>query len=84
MRGRLGEAVRTCGIPREDLRVVSKLPGRHHAYAEAIDTIQESVYGARLDYYDLCLIRWPNPRIGSMPKPGKPWSMRKRPGWSGR
>ena len=62
--GTVGEAVRTCGIPREDLRIVSKLPGRHHAYAEAIDTIQESVYRAGLDYYDLYLIHWPNPRIG--------------------
>ena len=62
--GAVGEAVRTSGIPREDLRVVSKLPGRHHAHAEAMDTIQESVYRAGLDYYDLYLIHWPNPRIG--------------------
>jgi diketogulonate reductase-like aldo/keto reductase len=60
--GAVGEAVRTCGVPREELRVVSKLPGRHQAYAEAITTIEESVYRAGLDYYDLYLIHWPNPR----------------------
>ncbi len=62
--GALGEAVRTCGVPREELRVVSKLPGRHHAYAAAIDAVQESVYRAGLDYYDMYLIHWPNPSQG--------------------
>lgn len=59
--GTLGEAVRRCGVPRADLRIVSKLPGRHHAYDEAIGTIQESVYRVGLDYIDLYLIHWPNP-----------------------
>ena len=60
--GAVGEAVRTCGVPREELRVVSKLPGRHQAYAEAVTTIEESLYRGGLDYYDLYLIHWPNPR----------------------
>jgi diketogulonate reductase-like aldo/keto reductase len=62
--GAVGEAVRTCGVPREELRIVSKLPGRHHAYGEAIDAVQESVYRAGLGYYDMYLIHWPNPREG--------------------
>ena len=62
--GAVGQAVRTCGVPREDLRVVSKLPGRRQAYGEAIATIEESLYRAGLDYYDLYLIHWPNPRQG--------------------
>jgi len=60
--GTVGQAVRTCGVPREELRVVSKLPGRRQAYDEAIATIEESLYRAGLDYYDLYLIHWPNPR----------------------
>jgi diketogulonate reductase-like aldo/keto reductase len=60
--GAVGEAVRTCGVPRDDLRIASKLPGRHQAYDEATVTIQESLYRAGLDYYDLYLIHWPNPR----------------------
>ena len=60
--GAVGEAVRQSGIPRSQLTIASKLPGRHHRYQEAIDTIEESLYRAGLDYYDLYLIHWPNPK----------------------
>ena len=33
----VGEAVRRSGLPREDVQVTSKIPGRHHAYAQAIE-----------------------------------------------
>lgn len=59
--GAVGQAVRRSGIAREELRAVSKLPGRHHRYAEAIATVEEFVYRAGLDHYDLYLIHWPNP-----------------------
>jgi diketogulonate reductase-like aldo/keto reductase len=59
--GALGEAIRLAGVPRERLRVTSKLPGRHHRFEEALATIEESLFRARLDYYDLYLIHWPNP-----------------------
>lgn len=59
--GAVGEAVRRAGVPRESLRIVSKLPGRHHSYDQAIATVEESLYRAQLDYYDLYLIHWPNP-----------------------
>jgi diketogulonate reductase-like aldo/keto reductase len=61
--GTVGEAVRQSSIPREELLICSKLPGRHHAYKEAIKTIQESLYRGGLEYYDLYLIHWPNPRV---------------------
>ncbi|WP_058301113.1 aldo/keto reductase [Gorillibacterium timonense] len=61
--GAVGEVVRQTLVPREELIVCSKLPGRHHAYAEALNTIQESLYRGGLDYYDLYLIHWPNPRV---------------------
>lgn len=60
--GALGTAVRQCGVLREELRITSKLPGRHHRFHEAIDTVEESLYRAGLDYYDLYLIHWPNPK----------------------
>ncbi|MCA1956513.1 aldo/keto reductase [Zymomonas sp.] len=59
--GAVGEAVREAGIVRDKLRIVSKLPGRHHHFEEAIATVEESLYRAQLDYYDLYLIHWPNP-----------------------
>lgn len=62
--GALGAAIRKAGVPREDLRVSSKLPGRHHRFKEAIATVEESLYRAQLDYYDLYLIHWPNPSRG--------------------
>ena len=60
--GAVGEAVRGCGVPRGELFVTSKLPGRRHRYAEALATVEESLYRAGLDYYDLYLIHWPNPK----------------------
>jgi diketogulonate reductase-like aldo/keto reductase len=59
--GAVGEAIRRSSVPREQIRVTSKLPGRHHAYKQALQTIQESLYRSGLDYYDLYLIHWPNP-----------------------
>ncbi|MBR3119148.1 aldo/keto reductase [Oceanobacillus profundus] len=59
--GTVGEAVRRSSVPREELRITSKLPGRYHEYDKAVTTIQESLYRANLDYYDLYLIHWPNP-----------------------
>lgn len=59
--GAVGRAIAQCGVAREELRVISKLPGRHHAYDEAITTVEESLYRTGLDYFDLYLIHWPNP-----------------------
>ncbi|WP_405099540.1 aldo/keto reductase [Oceanobacillus sp. FSL H7-0719] len=60
--GTVGEAVRRSTVARQDLRITSKLPGRYHEYSKAVPTIQESLYRANLDYYDLYLIHWPNPK----------------------
>ncbi|MDY0394624.1 aldo/keto reductase [Virgibacillus halophilus] len=60
--GTVGEGIRRSSVPREKLRITSKLPGRYHAYDQAVTTIQESLYRANLDYYDLYLIHWPNPK----------------------
>ncbi|WP_085993850.1 aldo/keto reductase [Oceanobacillus senegalensis] len=60
--GTVGEAIRRSSVPRQDLIVTSKLPGRYQSYDKAVSTIQESLYRANLDYYDLYLIHWPNPK----------------------
>ena len=60
--GAVGEAIRRSSVPREKLIITSKLPGRYHEYDAAITAIQESLYRANLDYYDLYLIHWPNPK----------------------
>ncbi len=63
--GAVGAAVRESGVPREDVIVTSKLPGRHHAYDEALTCIEESVLRMGLDCIDLYLIHWPNPSKGA-------------------
>ena len=60
--GTVGQAIRNSTVPRSEITVTSKLPGRHHKYAQALDTIQESVLRTGLDYLDLYLIHWPNPK----------------------
>ncbi len=62
--GAVGAAVRRSGVAREELLVTSKLPGRHHRFADAITTIEESVLRTGLDYLDIYLIHWPNPLEG--------------------
>lgn len=62
--GAVGEAARTSCVPRSELIVTSKLPGRHQKYREALLTIEESLYRGGLDYYDIYLIHWPNPKTG--------------------
>ena len=60
----VGEAIRRSGVPRDDLFVTSKLPGRHHGYDDAIKSTHESLQRLGLEYLDLHLIHWPNPSVG--------------------
>jgi diketogulonate reductase-like aldo/keto reductase len=60
----VGEAIRRSGVPREEIRVTSKIPGRHHAYDDAVRSTKESLERLGLDYLDLHLIHWPNPNRG--------------------
>lgn len=61
--GAVGKAVRESSVPRDQLRVCSKLPGRHHTYDKALVTIEESLLRTGLDYFDLYIIHWPNPKV---------------------
>jgi len=62
--GAVGKAVRMSGVPREEVRVTSKLPGRHHKKPNVTFAIEESLLRTGLDYLDLYLIHWPNPSQG--------------------
>lgn len=66
----VGEAVRRSGVPREELLVTSKIPGRHHAYDDAIASTKQSLTRLGLDHLDLHLIHWPNPSVGKF---GEAW-----------
>jgi 2,5-diketo-D-gluconate reductase A len=60
----VGEGLRRSGLPRDEVQVTSKLPGRHHAYDDAIASVHGSLERLGLDHLDLHLIHWPNPGVG--------------------
>ncbi|WP_437050137.1 aldo/keto reductase [Streptomyces sp. enrichment culture] len=60
----VGRAVARSGVPRGDIVVTTKLPGRHHGYEETLASFEESRARLGLDYVDLYLIHWPLPRVG--------------------
>jgi len=60
----VGEAIRRSGLPREEIQVASKIPGRHHGYDDAIASVRGSLERLGLDHLDLQLIHWPNPSVG--------------------
>lgn len=59
----VGEALRGWGIARDQVQITSKLPGRHHAYDDAIASVKGSLARLGLEYIDLHLIHWPNPGV---------------------
>ncbi|GAB2969093.1 aldo/keto reductase [Frigoribacterium salinisoli] len=61
--GAVGEAVRRVDVPRDELVVTSKLPGRHHGYDETLASFEESRRNLGLDRIDLYLVHWPLPRV---------------------
>ncbi|MEU9272180.1 aldo/keto reductase [Streptomyces sp. NPDC048251] len=59
----VGRGVARGGVPREEIVVATKLPGRHHGYEETLASFEESRQRLGLDYVDLYLIHWPLPRV---------------------
>ena len=57
----VGEGVRTCGIPRNELFVVSKVAAEHKTYEEAMAGINETLEKMGLDYLDMMIIHSPQP-----------------------
>lgn len=59
----VGEGVRTCGVPREELFVVSKVAAEHKSYALAKAGIDETLKKMGLDYLDMMIIHSPQPWV---------------------
>lgn len=59
----VAEAVRRVDVPRDELVITTKLPGRHHGYDETISSFHESLRTLGLERVDLYLIHWPLPRV---------------------
>lgn len=57
----VGEGIRTCGIPREELFVTSKIAAEAKSYADAKKAICDILSKTGLDYLDLIIIHAPQP-----------------------
>lgn len=55
----VGAAVRSCGIPREEIFVTTKLWASDQGYDSALAAIDRSLEQLGLEYVDLYLIHWP-------------------------
>lgn len=60
----VGEALRTSGIPRDEITVQSKIPGRDHSLKRAKASVKNSLHVLQLEHLDVGLIHWPNPSVG--------------------
>ncbi|KXT81098.1 aldo/keto reductase [Streptococcus oralis] len=58
----VGRVIRDSGISRQEIFVTTKLWNTNHSYDEARQAFEESMEKLGLDYLDLYLIHWPNPK----------------------
>ncbi|MDY2670692.1 MAG: aldo/keto reductase [Anaerovoracaceae bacterium] len=55
----VGEAVRECGVPREELFITSKVWNTDRGYDKTLAAFDRTMEQLGLDYLDLYLIHWP-------------------------
>ena len=58
----VGRAIQDSGVPREEIFITSKLWNTNHNYEQARQAFEESLEKLGLEYLDLYLIHWPNPK----------------------
>lgn len=58
----VGLAIKDSKIPRENIFVTTKLWNTEHNFSRAIDAFYISLQKLKLDYIDLYLVHWPNPK----------------------
>ena len=61
----VGDAVRACGVPREELFITTKICDSCYSREQTLGTVDHSMHELGLDYVDLMLIHWPvgNPTV---------------------
>lgn len=57
----VGEAIRTSGVPREDIFVTTKVWNDDQGYEQTLTAFDRSLEELRMEYVDLYLIHWPVP-----------------------
>ena len=58
----VGKGVRQSGIQREELFITSKLTNSDHGYEATLKAFEGTMVRLAMDYLDLYLIHWPNPK----------------------
>ena len=58
----VGRGIKNSGVDRNELFVTTKLNNMNHSYELAKESIDESLRLLQLDYIDLFIIHWPNPK----------------------
>jgi diketogulonate reductase-like aldo/keto reductase len=61
----LGQALRSSGVPRNELFVTTKLWVSDHGFKQAQAAFQASLHRLGMDYVDLYLIHWPGTEAGN-------------------
>nr|WP_296772661.1 aldo/keto reductase [Rhodococcus sp. (in: high G+C Gram-positive bacteria)] len=59
----VGQAIAETSVPRGEIIVTTKIPGRLHGYDEAKESARTSLSNLGVDYIDLLLIHWPLPKV---------------------
>ena len=57
----VGEGVRSCGVPRDEIFVTSKVAAENKTYDSALTSINETLQKMNLDYIDMMIIHSPQP-----------------------
>lgn len=60
----VGRAIARTDVPRAEVVVTTKVPGRDHGYDETLVSFDRSSAALGLATVDLYLIHWPNPSVG--------------------
>ena len=61
----VGDAVRACGVPREQLFITTKIYDSCYTHEQTVRAVNNSMKELGLDYIDLMLLHWPagNPTV---------------------
>lgn len=63
----VGEALRRSGLPRDEVQLATKIPGRFHEKELALRSLRDSADRLGVERIDVALIHWPNPGRGLYP-----------------
>ena len=64
----IGRALATCGVPREELFITSKVWNTHRGYDKTMESFNASCERLGVDYLDLFLITGPRTKSSSAPR----------------